>query len=203
MQAISGKSFLHILKSKKQGHVDSSREYVFTGRERHSSSRYKNWGYPQRAIRSKDFLLIWNMKPERWPAGAPQRIQPGTINELLPVFGLTEEGKLQPDWAFTDIDPSPTKSFIIEHLENEDIARYFDLAVDKRPEFELYEVKTDPFCLKNLAGNTDYAEIENKMKKELKEELEKSSDPRLTGPDKDIFDSYIRYSRMREFPKPD
>ena len=203
MQAISGKSFLNILKSKKQGTVDSSREYVFTGRERHSSSRYKNWGYPQRAIRSKDFLLIWNMKPERWPAGAPQRIQPGTSNELLPMFGLNKEGKLDSDWAFTDIDPSPTKSYIIENHENEDIARYFDLAVDKRPEFELYKVKTDPFCLKNLAGNADYAEIENKLKNELKEELEKSSDPRVTGPDKEIFDSYIRYSPMREFPKPD
>ena len=85
MLPISGKSILHILKSKKQGVVDETKKYVFAGRERHSSSRYLNWGYPQRVIRSKDFLLIWNLKPERWPAGAPQRIKPGTEDELLPL----------------------------------------------------------------------------------------------------------------------
>jgi len=210
MQAITGKSFLNILKSKKQGTVDSSRKYVFTGRERHSSSRYKNWGYPQRAIRSTDFLLIWNMKPERWPAGAPQKIKPGTSNELLPMFGLDKEGKFPSDFrsediyrAFTDIDPSPTKSFIIEKHGNEDIGQYFHLAVDKRPEFELYEVKKDPFCLKNLAGNAEFADVEKELKTVLLNELKKSEDPRVVGPDKEIFDSYIRYSSMREFPKPD
>lgn len=203
MQAISGKSFLNILKSKKQGIVDSSRKYVFTGRERHSASRYKNWGYPQRAIRSKDFLLIWNMRPERWPAGAPQRLKPGTENELLPMFGIDEEGKLHSDWAFTDIDPSPTKSFVIENHSNEKTASFFEWAVARRPEFELYQIQEDPFCLENLAGSAEYAEIENEMKSALLAELKKSKDPRVVGPDKEIFDSYIRYSPMREFPNPD
>ena len=40
------------------------------------------------------------------------------------------------------------------------------------------------------------------MKKVLMEELKKSGDPRVVGPDKEIFDSYIRYSPMREFPDP-
>ena len=44
MLPISGKSFLHILKSKKNGVVDESKKYVFAGRERHSSSRYMNLG---------------------------------------------------------------------------------------------------------------------------------------------------------------
>src|SRR5680860_3788 len=59
MLPMSGKSFLDILESKKEGIVDASRKYSFTGRERHSSSRYKNWGYPQRAIFSADYALIW------------------------------------------------------------------------------------------------------------------------------------------------
>ena len=33
-------------------------------------------------------------------------------------------------------------------------------------------------------------------------ELKKSGDPRVVGPDKEVFDSYIRYSPMREFPDP-
>ena len=48
---------------------DDSKKFVLAGRERHSSSRYLNWGYPQRVIRSKDFLYIWNLKPDRWPSG--------------------------------------------------------------------------------------------------------------------------------------
>src|SRR5690606_8676339 len=58
MLPVSGKSILEILKSKNQGVVDPSTKYVFAGRERHSSSRYLNWGYPQRMIRSRDYLLV-------------------------------------------------------------------------------------------------------------------------------------------------
>ena len=41
------------------------------------------------------------------------------------------------------------------------------------------------------------------MKEELIKELKRTNDPRIIGPNKEIFDSYIRYSHMREFPKPD
>jgi len=202
MLPISGKSILKTLKSKKQNTVNSEKKYVLSGRERHSSSRYLNWGYPQRMIRSEEFLLIWNMKPERWPAGAPQRIVKGTKDELWPIFGVDENGKHHSDWAYTDIDAAPTKSFIIENKDDEKVKPYFQMAHDKRPEFELFHVKDDPYCLKNLAENTQYSVVESEMKMALLEELEKSKDPRVVGPDKEVFDSYIRYSPMREFPKP-
>ncbi len=202
MLPISGKSVLDILKSKNSGVVDPDKKYVFAGRERHSSSRYLNRGYPQRAIRSHDYLLIWNMKPDRWPAGAPQRIKPGTEDELLPMYGIDENGKYQTGQAFTDIDAAPTKSFIIENRQDESIRPFFDMAHAKRPEFELYDIKKDPYNLTNLAGDPAFKEIEEELKKVLKSELEKSQDPRVTGPDKEIFDSYVRYSPMREFPKP-
>lgn len=202
MLAISGKSFTNILKSKKQGVVDPQRKYIFAGRERHSSSRYLNRGYPQRVIRSKDFLLIWNLKPERWPAGAPQRLVPGTEDQLYPLYGLDENGKQVSEWAFCDIDGSPTKSFIVEHHDNEDFESYLHLAVDFRPEYELFDIGEDPDCLVNLSGETAYQEIEIEMKKALLNELVISNDTRIVGPDTEIFDSYIRYSPMREFPKP-
>lgn len=203
MLPISGKSILNILESNEQGTVDPSKKYVFSGRERHSSSRYKNWGYPQRMIRSEDFLYIWNIKPERWPAGAPQRIKPGTTDELLPMFGIDENGEHHSDWAYTDIDAAPTKSYIVENRNDPDIKQYFDWSVAKRPEVEFFDVKNDPYCLNNLAGNPDYENVENEMKEALMEELRKSEDPRVVGPDKEVFDSYIRYSPMREFPKPE
>jgi len=203
MLPISGKSILKTLKSKKQGIVDPGKKYIFTGRERHSSSRYKNWGYPVRTIRSQAYLLIWNMKPERWPAGAPQRIVKGTADELWPMYGLDEDGVHHTDWAFTDIDGAPTKSYIIENMNNEKVKPFFELAHGKRPEFELFNIQEDEYCLNNLIGKPEVEDIEQEMKTILLEELKKSKDPRIVGPDKEVFDSYIRYSPMREFPKPD
>lgn len=203
MLPISGKSVLQILQSKNEGVVEESKKYVFAGRERHSSSRYLNWGYPQRAIRSHDYLLVWNIKPERWPAGAPQRIKPGTENELLPMFGIDENGVHHSDWAFTDIDAAPTKSLIIEKWQDESVRPYFDQAHAKRPEFELFDIKNDPYNLTNLVRNPEYASVEQELKQALLAELKKSEDPRIVGPDKEVFDSYIRYSPMREFPKPE
>ena len=201
MLPISGKSILNILRSAEQGTVDESKKYVFSGRERHSASRYLNWGYPQRVIRSKEFLLIRNIKPERWPAGAPQRLVPGT-DELYPVYGIDEDGVHHSDWAFTDIDAAPTKSFIIENRESETMQAYFEGALAKRPEYELFNIIKDPYCLNNLSGKANYLEVEQEMKQVLNAELERSRDPRVVGPDTEIFDSYIRYSPMREFPKP-
>jgi uncharacterized sulfatase len=203
MLPISGKSILNILKSKNQGVVETSKKYVFAGRERHSSSRYMNWGYPQRMIRSKDYLLVWNMKPNRWPSGDPQSIKPGTTDELLPVYGIDENGKHHSEWAFTDIDAAPTKSFIIEHMNENIIKPFFDLSHAKRPEFEFFNIKDDPFCLNNISGKEEFAETETEMKSALMEELKNSEDPRVVGPDKEIFDSYVRYSPIREFPKPE
>jgi len=201
MMPISGKSIVNILKSKKSGAVDPSKKYIFAGRERHSSSRWDNLGYPQRAIRTTEYLLIWNMKPELWPAGDPQAINL-TTNELYPMYGIDEEGKHHSELAFADVDASPSKSFLIENHQNPDIRPYFDWAYEKRPEFELYDVVNDPYCLNNLSENPKYMTINMSLKAALQEELIKSDDPRIVGPDKEIFETYIRYSPIRNFPKP-
>ena len=201
MLPISGKSILNILKSKNQGVVDPSKKYVFAGRERHSSSRYLNWGYPVRIIRSKDYLLVWNMKPDRWPAGDPQALD--DKGELLPLYGIDENGIHHSEWAFTDIDAAPSKSFIIENWQDETVRPYFDWAHAKRPEFELFNIQNDPYCLDNLSVKPEFEGIKNEMKAALTAELTKSKDPRVVGPDNEVFDSYIRYSPIRQFPKPE
>ncbi len=202
MLPISGKSILNILRSKKQGNVDETKSFALAGRERHSSSRYLNWGYPQRMIRSKDFIYIWNLRSERWPAGAPQRFHPNDSTSSYPIYGLNEEGKYMEGGAFTDIDDCPSKRYIIENHTNPEVSFFFELAHGKRPEFELYNVKDDPFCLNNLTGNKDYGSIETYLKEKLTENLKLTHDPRVVGPDKEIFDSYKRYSKLRKFPKP-
>jgi uncharacterized sulfatase len=202
MQPISGRDISNLLNSKKQGIINPAEHFVFTGRERHSASRYLNWGYPQRAIHSKDYLYIWNIKPERYPAGAPQRFKSEKKEQLLPMFGLGKKGKYIKDAAYSDVDDSPSKAFLIEHHNDENIKPYFDLAYAKRPEVELFDLKKDPFCVTNVAGKTEYADVEKEMKKALMKELRKSKDPRIVGPDTEIFDSYKRYSKMRYFPEP-
>ena len=203
MLPITGRSFRHLLESEKQGIIDDTFKYVFSGRERHSASRYQNWGYPQRAIRSKDHILIWTAKPDRWPAGDPQAIKPGTDNELLPMYGIDENGVHHSDWAFTDVDESPTKSYIIENWEDENVRPYFDAAFAKIPEYLLFDIVNDPYCLVDLAGNPDYIGLKNDMQEALMAELTDTGDPRVVGPDKEVFDSYIRYSPMRQFPNPE
>ncbi len=203
MLPISGKSIVDILRADTEGDVSESKQYAFSGRERHSSSRYLNWGFPQRIISDGDYLFTWNIKPERWPAGAPQRLNPEDTTELLPMYGIDESGEYLRQSAFTDIDDCPTKTYMLEHYEDEDIKPFFELALAKRSEFEFFDVEKDPYCLNNLVGNPDYKEIEDRLKGKLMAELQKSGDPRVIGPDPEVFDSYVRYSGIRYFPKPD
>jgi uncharacterized sulfatase len=204
MMPITGTSLFSRLVSKKEGEIKGQNTYAFSGRERHSSSRYENRGYPQRAIRGREYLYIWNMKPDRWPAGAPQKFDPNDSTALLPMYGIGTEGKyIRPMSAFTDIDDCPTKTYLLEHAENPQVRRYFDLAVTKRPEFEMYNILKDPFCLDNLARFPELSEVENRLRKELTQELKRTNDPRIVGPDKEVFDSYKRYSPIRKFPKPE
>ncbi len=203
MLPLSGSSIVSILKSEKQGSVDPSRKHTFAGRERHSSSRYLNWGYPQRVIRSQDYIYIWNAKPERWPAGAPERINDADTTQTFGLYGIDAQGKYISHAAFTDIDDCPSKTYIIENYKNEDVRPYFDLIENKRPEYELYNIIEDPFCLNNLAGNPLNSGIETELYEALFKELKITKDPRLVGPNTEIFDTYKRYSPMRKFPKPE
>jgi uncharacterized sulfatase len=202
MLPITGVSIRPILESSEQGTVNPAKKYVFSGRERHSASRYRNWGYPQRVIRSQDHLLIWNMKPDRWPAGAPQRINPDNEDELLPLYGIDENGTHRSDWAFTDVDAAPTKSYLVENRGDASVRPYFEAAFEKNPEVQLYDIQSDPECMNNLAEDPDYAEIKETLREALLAELRETNDPRVVGPDPEVFDSYLRYSPMREFPKP-
>ena len=203
MLPITGHSIVDILESGKQGTVDENRTAVFSGRERHSSSRYRNVGYPQRSLREGRYLLTWNMKPERWPSGAPQRLIPdSTGNALYPMYGLDKNGVYHKGEAFTDIDAAPSKSFIIEHHDDPRYSKFFDMAMALRPEYEMYDVEKDRYCLDNLAMSPEFTGTLKEMKAALLEELKGTNDPRVVGPDKGIFDTYPRYSPMRHFPKP-
>ncbi len=180
-----GVSMHNILSSKASGLVDPTREAVFSGRERHSSSRWNNLTYPQRAVRTQQYLYIINFAPERWPAGDPLRYD--------------NDGNLVP--GFHDIDDF-TEDYIFLNRDHPDVKQYFEWAVGKRPAEELYDIKNDPGCLINLVENPAFGDVRKTHRNLLMERLEQTGDPRVTG-NGDIWEAYIRYSPIRSFPEPD
>jgi len=174
-EAMTGRSFLDILTSNKSGQVDTSRNKVFTGKERHAWVRRGGVGYPMRAVRTRDFLYIRNFEPERWPAGDPDG-----------------DERNDPKWPFGDIDGSPSKSYMMEHRHDINVRRLFQLAFEKRPAEELYDLSKDPAQLVNVAYDLSYAESKNKLEDTLMAELQRTKDPRVLGTGND-FDDYPYY----------
>lgn len=207
---LSGNSIMNILESKKSGIVDQSREFILAGRERHSSSRFNSLSYPQRAIRTQQYLYIRNFKPERWPAGAPQRYDPIPKRPRFKGIEAVEyhpaqsvpDGQLgDPHGGYHDIDACPSLTFLVENRNDPAVKPYFHLAVDKRPQEELYDIRKDPGCIHNLADEPGYKDVAKELWKTMSAELRNTNDPRIEG--SDIFESYQRYSSLRYFPIPD
>ena len=195
---MSGRSLLEALKSDQEGLVDSSRTAVFVGRERHSSSRFHSLGYPQRAIRTPEWLFIMNLRPERWPAGAPRK-----YSQVVFRADGTPLGQLGPmHGGYHDIDACPTLDFLIEHRNDPVIGRFLKLAVDRRPAEELFDIRSDPGCLNNLADDPDYADVVADLRKRLTDHLRRTGDPRMTDQG-DVWETYPRVSRLRWFETPD
>lgn len=194
-----GKSLVSILESKEGGIVDRKRQAVFSSRERHSSSRYNSLSYPQRCIRTQDYLYIYNIKPERWPAGSPQKYGMGNYANKeeyeKQVLGPAHGG-------YHDIDACPSLDFLLANRTNPKVKPYFELAVYKRSGEEMYDIKKDPYCLNNLAYDEKYQDIAMELRKQLRKEMRETGDARL-GANGDIWESYPRYSRLRTFPEPD
>ena len=83
--------------------MDPARNAVFIGCERHvESARDGFLPYPQRAIRTHDFLFIRNFKPERWPLGEPYRLDGANPPS---VEDITENSRV----TLPDVDAGPAK----------------------------------------------------------------------------------------------
>lgn len=171
---MSGRSLMNILLSDQSGQVDSTRDHVCTGRERHTHARPDNLGYPIRSIRTHEYLYIWNLKPDLWPMGDPD--------------------------GYYDVDDSPSKTYLLEHSTNDATRKLHDLAFGKRPAEELYHITQDPYCMNNVAEHPDYKKIKTRLRAKLEEVLTRQEDPRILGYG-DVFDSYPRVSPMRPWLK--
>lgn len=186
---MTGRSLVPLLTSNESGTTSFARGEVYSCRERHSSSRWNNLTYPQRCIRTPKYLMIRNFKPERWPAGTPRK--------------LDSDGNLGPvDGGYHDIDASPSLAYMIKHKDEPAVADFLSLSVDHRPAYQLYDIQKDPGCRTNLVGAPSHVAVASELEAKLNEYLQASGDPRMNGTG-DVWDDYIRYSKMRKFPKPE
>jgi arylsulfatase A-like enzyme len=155
---MTGKSLVSLLRSEKSGWIEN-REVMLVGKERHDIGRPHDWGYPVRALRTKDFLYVHNFHPERWPA-------------------------CDPETDFGNCDPGPTKE-LIKRLGG----YYYELSLGKRLPDELYRLKDDPECIRNLANDLAFAPIVKDMREHMMRLLKDEGDPRALGHG-EIFDTY-------------
>ncbi|MCA9072289.1 MAG: sulfatase, partial [Planctomycetaceae bacterium] len=180
-EQFTGRSLVKLLQSPKSGRVDPERDHVLVGRERHGQAQEKpnSGGYPMRAIRTDEYLYIRNFEPDRWPGGCP---------DASLAFGGNAHG---------DCDGSPTKTFVIEHRDERQYKRFYELAFGKRPAEELYDLKNDPHELRNIANQADYAEVKQKLAEQLLAELKATGDPRVIGGGEQ-FDEFPYRRRLRK-----
>jgi N-sulfoglucosamine sulfohydrolase len=170
---MTGRSLVNLLRSTRSGQVEPARDAVFIGRERHTEQARADYSpYPQRAIRTHDFLYIINFKPERWPIGEPYRLDgpnPPTAEELTEVTRVT----------LSDEDAGPTKAWLVGVRNDPKWKPHFDWVYGKRPREELYELASDPHQTRNVAAEPRFARIRAELEKRLLGELERTGDPRL------------------------
>ena len=198
-RAIEGRSLRGILESDRNGIVDKARAAVYSARERHSSSRYHSLGYPQRCIRTLEYLYIRNYRPERWPAGPSQKYARVRYSDDGDVLQATLE---RDHGGYHDIDAGPTLSFLIARRGTPHIGRFLDLAVARRPAEELFDIQADPGCLTNLATDPAFRSVKEQLASQLNKYLATTGDSRVSS-NGDVWETYPRVSKLRWFPRPD
>jgi hypothetical protein len=158
------------------GEPDSvQRDAVFIERERHANVRHNSLSYPVRAVRTRDFLYLRNLRPDRWPAGDP---------DVFTVHGR----------PFGDVDTTRVKDVLLAHRKDPAYAKYIAMIFGKRPAEELYDLRNDPDQLTNVADKPEYADALQQLRKRVDEWMKQTHDPRL-DPAYDGFDTFPYYGK--------
>lgn len=151
-----GKSILNLITSEESGIINKERNFVLVGKERHDTGRPQDQGYPIRGMFKDNMLFLKNYETSRWPSG-------------------------NPELGYLNVDSSPVKTLIL-NLRRKNIDKHFwQLNFGKRPTYELYDLKTDPYCVYNLAENASYSIVKNEFEKEMEAKLLEQNDLRMLG----------------------
>ncbi len=164
--AMTGKSLIPLLTSEQAGKIDPRRDHVLFGRERHV------YPWPARGIRTRDYLYIRNFSPDAWTTGTGKGETPRYD------FSKSPWPTEPPAFSF-NCDPSPTKQWMIQHAAA--IAKLHKLSFGLPAEEELYDLRTDPNQMNNIADDADHRDIRQRLSAQLEAELRASNDPRLAA----------------------
>lgn len=177
---MTGRSLMPILTSNREGRVDTERDAIVLGHERHTHLRRDNRGYPVRAIRTHRYTYLRNYHPERWPAGDPDIVAY--------------------DRGYHNIDRGPTKQWMMARADDPTIRPLFELSFGKRPAEELYDLQADPWQMRNLADDPKLAEVKKQLRQRMEQYLTATNDPRARG--ESPWDNYpCLYGRFTFDPK--
>ncbi len=172
---MTARSLWPVLESSAEGRVDEQRTHVFIGRERHvAKARAGQLPYPQRAIRTDDYLLVINFRPDRYPLGDHNRLDgdnPPSVEEMTNNTFCT----------LPDEDAGPTKAWLVSHRNQPQWESLFEHAYGLRPREELFDLKEDPHQMTNVAGHAKHKSALTRLRETLMSELAETGDPRLVN----------------------
>jgi len=174
MKKLTGKSLFNIFNSEKEGRVEKERSHVLVGKERHDTGRPGDVGYPIRAIISDDYTYLHNYEPNRWPTGRPET-------------------------GYLDCDGSPSKTILLDGYKTP-THNLWELSFGKRVSEEFYDLKNDPDCMMNLAGNTEDRAKQKYWSDLMVTTLTEQKDPRALGKGA-IFETYPVFPNQQGFYK--
>jgi uncharacterized sulfatase len=77
------------------------------------------------------------------------------------------------------MDASPTKAWLVGHRDDPEWRWLHDFAFGRRPAEELYDLRTDPDQVNNVAEDPAYADVKASLAARLRESLVQAGDPRI------------------------
>lgn len=160
MAPITGRSLLPMLESPASAPFPGWPDHVLIGKERTDIGRPHDEGYPIRGIIKNGMLYVHNFETNRWPGGNPET-------------------------GYRDTDAGPTKTEVLKTRFIPEEKRYWQICFGKLPSDQLFDVRHDPDCLTNLAGNVSFDALQQQLFTELKQQ----GDPRMFGQGH-LFDEY-------------
>jgi arylsulfatase A-like enzyme len=163
MPPVAGSSWRPLFESDRGGQILPARDHVLLGKERTDVGRPGDQGYPIRGILTASHLYLHNHEPSRWPAGNPET-------------------------GYPDSDGSPTKTLLLERGRRDRADPFWQWNFGLRPEEELYDLASDPDCLRNLAAAQP--ERASSLRQRLERELTDQGDPRMAGQGH-LFDAFV------------
>jgi len=91
--------------------------------------------------------------------------------------------------------------YLLQNKEDEVVKPLFDLAFNKRPEEELYDLSKDPDQINNVAAKAEYQDIKKQMATKMIKYHTETKDPRIVGGEIK-WENAAYYAEMDKTPRP-